>query len=208
MVKVARIYMRVSGKSQSLERQERLIIDAKEAGYYVAAIYREKASGAIVNRPELQRMILDLQPGELVVAERIDRISRLPLPQAQALIKAIHEKGAKLSIPGIFDFSDLVAESEGITRIVLESVQEMLLKLALQMARDDYEERRRRQQEGIVLAKEKGLFTGRRPDKMLHERIKTLRLANFSIAETARIAGCSEASVKRVWSKCNDKKKH
>ncbi len=56
------------------------------------------------------------------------------------------------------------------------------------------------------LAKEKGLFTGRRPDKMLHERIKTLRLANFSIAETARIAGCSEASVKRVWSKRNNKK--
>lgn len=199
MVKVARIYMRVSGKSQSLERQERLIADAKEAGYYIAAIYREKASGARADRPELQRMIADLQPDELVVAERIDRISRLPLPQAQALIDAIHEKGAKLSIPGIFDFSDIVAESEGITKIVLESVQEMLLKLALQMARDDYEERRRRQQEGIELAKEKGLFTGRRPDKVLHERIRTLRSANFSIAETARIAGCSEASVKRVW---------
>lgn len=191
--------MRASSKSQSLERQERLIADAREAGYYIAAVYREKASGAIADRPELMRMISDLQPGEIVVAERIDRISRLPLPQAQALIDTIHEKGAKLSIPGIFDFSDLLEESEGVTRIVLESVQEMLLKLALQMARDDYEERRRRQQEGIELAKEKGLFTGRRPDKILHERIMTLRSANFSIAETARIAGCSEASVKRVW---------
>ncbi|MGC3875342.1 recombinase family protein [Halomonas sp. GXIMD04776] len=207
MVKVARIYMRASSKFQSLERQERLIADAREAGYYIAAVYREKASGAIVDRPELMRMISDLQPGELVVAERIDRISRLPLPQAQALIDTIHEKGAKLSIPGIFDFSDLVEESEGITRIVLESVQEMLLKLALQMARDDYEERRRRQQEGIELAKEKGLFTGRRPDKTLHERIMALRSANFSIAETARIAGCSEASVKRVWAARIDKKK-
>ncbi|WP_049772886.1 recombinase family protein [Nitrosococcus watsonii] len=42
----------------------------------VAAIYREKASGARADRPELQRMISDLQPGELVVSERIDRISR------------------------------------------------------------------------------------------------------------------------------------
>ncbi|ARS53524.1 recombinase family protein [Kushneria konosiri] len=201
MGKIARIYMRVSDESQSLERQERLITDAQEAGYYIAAIYREKASGARADRPELQRMISDLQSGDLVIAERIDRISRLPLPQAQALIDVIHAKGARLSIPGILDFSDLVAESEGITKIVLESVQEMLLKLALQMARDDYEERRRRQLEGISLAKKKGLFTGRRPDKVLHERIRTLRSANFSIAETARIAGCSEASVKRVWSK-------
>lgn len=201
MIKVARIYMRASSKTQSLERQERLISDAREAGYYVAAVYREKASGAIADRPELMRMISDLQPGELVVAERIDRISRLPLPKAQALIDTIHEKGAKLSIPGVFDFSDLVKETEGITKIVLESVQEMLLKLALQMARDDYEERRRRQQEGIELAKEKGLFTGRRPNKELHERIRALRSAKFSISDTARIAGCSEASVKRVWSK-------
>ena len=40
-------------------------------------IYREKASGARPDRPELLRMIADLQPGEVVVAEKIDRISRL-----------------------------------------------------------------------------------------------------------------------------------
>ena len=31
-------------------------------------------------------MIADLQPGEVVVAEKIDRISRLPLPEAVAMI--------------------------------------------------------------------------------------------------------------------------
>ena len=38
-------------------------------------IYREKASGARADRPELLRMIDELQPGEVVVAERIDRIN-------------------------------------------------------------------------------------------------------------------------------------
>ena len=43
---------------------------------YIAGVYREKASGARADRPELLRMIADLQPGEVVVAEKIDRISR------------------------------------------------------------------------------------------------------------------------------------
>nr|WP_287320010.1 hypothetical protein [Mesorhizobium sp.] len=39
---------------------------------------------------------------------------------------------------------------DGVARIVLEAVQDMLLRLALQMARDDYETRRERQRQGIV----------------------------------------------------------
>ena len=77
-VKVARIYMRVSTDAQDLARQEAIATSARAAGFYVAGIYREKASGARADRPELLRMIQDLQPGEAVVAEKIDRISRLP----------------------------------------------------------------------------------------------------------------------------------
>ncbi|MCH1990983.1 recombinase family protein, partial [Achromobacter xylosoxidans] len=75
---VARLYMRVSTEEQDLERQEAIIAAAKAAGFYLAGIYREKASGARVDRPELLRMINDLQPGEAVIAEKIDRLSRLP----------------------------------------------------------------------------------------------------------------------------------
>jgi len=63
--------------------------------YYVAAVYREKASGARSDRPELLRMIEDLQPGEVVIAEKIDRISRLPLAEAEKLVDAIKAKGAR-----------------------------------------------------------------------------------------------------------------
>ena len=96
-------------------------------------------------------MIADLQPGEVVVPEKIDRISRLPLAEAEQLIASIRAKGAKLAIPGVVDWSDLAAGAEGVARIVLESVQELLLKLALQMAHDDYETRRERQRQGIQL---------------------------------------------------------
>ncbi|TNV44335.1 resolvase, partial [Corallococcus exiguus] len=136
---VARLYMRVSTEEQDLERQEAIIAAAKAAGFYLAGIYREKASGARVDRPELLRMINDLQPGEAVIAEKIDRLSRLPLAEAEKLVATIQAKGARLAIPGVVDLSDLANEAEGVAKIVLEAMQSMLLRLALQMAREDYE---------------------------------------------------------------------
>jgi len=198
-VKIARIYMRVSTDEQDLTRQNAVIESARAAGFYVAGIYREKASGARADRPELLRLIADLQPGDVVVAERIDRISRLPLPEAERLIASIRERGGRLSVPGVVDLSELSADSDGTTKIVLESVQEMLLKLALQMARDDYEDRRERLRQGVELAKQAGKYTGRKTDHAMHGRIVALRGAGHSIKKTAELAGCSESQVKRVW---------
>lgn len=198
LAKVARIYMRVSTEAQDLERQEGIAQAARAAGYYVAGIYREKASGARADRPELLRMIDDLQPGEIVVTEKIDRISRLPLAEAERLVASIRAKGARLSVPGIIDLAELAAEAQGVPRIVLESVQDMLLKLALQMARDDYEDRRERQRQGIALAKASGRYAGRKTDAAMHQRIAALRAGGNSIAETAKLAGCSTSQVKRV----------
>ena len=197
-IRAARVYLRVSTEEQDLSRQEAIVAGARTAGYYVAAIYREKASGARPDRPELLRMIEDLQPGEVVVAEKIDRISRLPLPEAELLVAAIRAKGARLAVPGIVDLSDLVADSAGVARIVLEAVQNMLLRVALQTARDDYDIRRERQREGIEMAKRAGRYTGRRADAAQHRRIVSLRQAGMSIAKTAELAGCSIAQVKRV----------
>ncbi|HBQ4233501.1 MULTISPECIES: recombinase family protein [Acinetobacter] len=167
---VARVYLRVSTDAQDLERQEAITTAAKAAGYYVAGIYREKASGARADRPELLRMIGDLQPGEVVIAEKIDRISRLPLPEAQ-----------------------------GVAKIVLEAVQIMLFRLALQMARDDYEDRRERQRQGIELARQAGRYKGRRADPKRRAQVVALRKSGYSINKTAELAGYSAAQVKRIW---------
>jgi DNA invertase Pin-like site-specific DNA recombinase len=200
-LKVARVYLRVSTKEQDLERQESLVELTKGAGYYIAKVYREKASGASATRPELLKMIEDLQPDEVVVAEKLDRISRLPLPEATMLIASIRAKGAKLAVPGVVDFSDLAKDANGVTKIVIESVQEMLLKLALQGARDDYEDRRERQRQGIALAKEKRIYKGRVANTTMHDKIIKLRGAAHSIHNTADLLGCSVATVTRVWAK-------
>jgi DNA invertase Pin-like site-specific DNA recombinase len=192
-MKNARIYLRVSTQEQDLSRQEQIIENAKAAGFYIAGTYKEKASGVSLDRPELSRLINELQTG--------DRISRLPLPEAEKLIKSIQEKGAKLSVPGIVDLSELAVEADGVTKIVLDSVQEMLLKLALQMAHDDYTIRRERQRQGIALAKTAKKFTGRKPNDLVNKTIVDLRRAGKTINDTARLTKSSVSHVKAIWAK-------
>lgn len=198
-MKIARIYFRVSTDAQDLTRQEHIERSTRDAGYYIAGLYREKASGARYDRPELHRMINDLQAGDVVIAEHIDRISRLPLADAERLIQSIQAKGARLAIPDIVDLSELAAASDGVAKIVLEAVQAMLLKIALQMARDDYLTRRERQRQGIALAKAAGKYSGRITDTGAHDRIIALRAAGHSIKKTSELVPCSESQVKRVW---------
>lgn len=198
-MKIARLYLRVSTDQQDLARQAGIEHSARVAGYYVAGIYREKASGARADRPELLRMISDLQPGEVVVAEKIDRLTRLPLIEAEKLVQAIQAKGARLAVPGLVDLSEMAAGVDGVAKIVLEAVQALLLRLALYMARDDYEIRRERQRQGIQLARAAGKYAGRRPDSVTHQRVIALRQRGETIRGTAALAGCSVSQVKRLW---------
>jgi DNA invertase Pin-like site-specific DNA recombinase len=195
---VARVYLRVSTDLQDLTRQEAIVEAAKAEGYYVAGIYQEKASGARPDRPELLRMIGDLQPGEVVIAEKIDRISRLPLPEAERLIASIQAKGARLAVPGVIDLSDFTANATGVSKIVLEAVQEMLLKLAVQMARNDYEDRRERQRQGIALAAAQK-YRGRPANLKRRYQVIALRQAGKTIRETATLTGYTGTHVKRIW---------
>ncbi|KWS64742.1 hypothetical protein BKM20_29375 [Pseudomonas avellanae] len=63
---------------------------------------------------------------------------------------------------GIFRGSGLhpqLAEaSSGVAKVVLQGLQDMLLRVALQIARDDFEDRRERQRQGIDLAKSAGRY--------------------------------------------------
>lgn len=109
------------------------------------------------------------------------------------------DKGAKLAIPGVVDLSELAESSTGVTAIVLQSVQDLLLKIALQMARDDFETRRFRQKSGIEAAKAKGdVYRGRPVDQGMHIKIQELLAAGFSVRKTANLASCSTFSVQKV----------
>nr|AVI43705.1 hypothetical protein [Klebsiella pneumoniae] len=58
---------------------------------------------------------------------------------------------------------------------MLKAVNGMLLDMLAAIARKDYEDRRRRQSEGISKAKAEGKYRGRVADAQKHELIRTLR---------------------------------
>lgn len=200
--KACRIYQRVSTSGQDLSRQQQLVVDAEAAGFYVAAVYSEKVSGTVASRPELNRLIADLKKGDVVIAESLDRISRLPLAEGEALIARITEKGAKIAVPDLIDLSDIIASTtDPLVQIVLDANQKMMLKIALHMARKDYEQRASKQASGIEVAKTKGVYKGRKPDTVVNSKIIELRALGYTIAKVASTLHVSESQVKLIMKK-------
>ena len=200
--KNCRIYQRVSTSSQDLSRQQQLVDDAEAAGFYVAGVYSEKISGTVASRPELNRLIADLKKGDVVIAESLDRISRLPVAEGEALIAEITAKGAKISVPDLIDLSEIIDNSpDEMVRIVLEANQKMMLKIALHMARKDYEQRATKQASGIAVAKTKGVYKGRKPDTVANAKIVELRKQKYTIAKIASTLNVSESQVKLILKK-------
>jgi DNA invertase Pin-like site-specific DNA recombinase len=64
-------YARVSTNGQDLAAQ-----DAELAGAGCAKVFREKASGAKTDRPELAKLIRRLEAGDVLAVTRLDRLAR------------------------------------------------------------------------------------------------------------------------------------
>lgn len=209
---IARIYQRVSTKGQELERQDALRASAEAKGYMVVATYSEKESGTSEKRPELLRMMADLNKGDIIIAEHLDRITRLPLDKAEALMKQIKDKGALVSVPGLIELPKV--EEVGIASIVMETMQEMLVKLALYQCRQDWETRRERQRQGIAIKKEadqgkpleQRTYKGRKADTVTNAKIVELRDLGFTIATIASKLCVSESQVKLILKRHKEQK--
>jgi DNA invertase Pin-like site-specific DNA recombinase len=82
-------YARVSTYGQNLEAQ---LDELDKAG--CGKIFREKASGAQVSRPELQKMLRALSADDVVTVTRIDRLARSTF-DLFAIVKRIVDAGAQ-----------------------------------------------------------------------------------------------------------------
>src|ERR671913_2603399 len=73
-----RAYLRASTEDQDATRARAdLEALAKEHGLTIAATYVEHESGASLARPELFRLLADARPGDILLVEQVDRLSRL-----------------------------------------------------------------------------------------------------------------------------------
>ncbi len=80
-------YARVSTNGQTLELQ---LEQLGKAG--CEKIYRETASGARTDRPQLQSLLKGLQPGSTLVVTRLDRLARSTI-DLLTIIKTIADSG-------------------------------------------------------------------------------------------------------------------
>lgn len=85
---MTRGYARVSTADQTLETQ---ITALTAAGAEV--VYQEKISGAREDRPELIRLMSDMQPGDVLLVCALDRLARSTL-QILTLLKEVSDRGA------------------------------------------------------------------------------------------------------------------
>ncbi|MBK0123667.1 recombinase family protein [Pantoea sp. S61] len=198
-------YLRASTQEQdALRAKTRLKDFAQLHNHRIAGWYVENASGAALHRPELMRLLQDTEPGDAILIEQVDRLSRLDDNGWASLKKMINEKSLSiisLDLP-TSHLALSTSSTDDFTSSMLRAVNNMMLDMLAAIARKDYEDRLRRQMEGIKSAREKGKYRGRLADKEKHELIRTLRKENGkSINETARLAGVSRMTVIRA---CKD----
>ncbi|MEO1610426.1 MAG: recombinase family protein [Pseudomonadota bacterium] len=193
-------YLRASTKEQNAGRAKSALIKfAENKGQQVSAWFEENESGATLKRPELFRLLNIAQRDDVLLIEQVDRISRLNAEDWLSLKSAILGKGIRivaLDLPTSHQM--LQPNRDTFTDRILEAVNGMLLDMLAATARKDYDDRRRRQAEGIAAAKSEGRYRGRKVNTDLHNSIAALLRSKQSYGEIQKTLGCSRSTIAKV----------
>lgn len=142
-------YIRVSSEDQNIERQKELL-----KAYQIDKFFIEKVSGAnIKQRIELQKMMEYVREGDIVLVESISRFGR-SLQDLLFLINQLNNKGVQ--------FKSLKEGNIDTTT----PTGKLVFSIFSSLAEFERETIRQRQAEGIALAKEKGVYKGRKKIKI------------------------------------------
>jgi DNA invertase Pin-like site-specific DNA recombinase len=193
-------YLRASTSEQDASRaKDQLKAFAAERGLKVAAWYVENESGTKLARPELFRLLADSQPGDILLVEQVDRLSRLTAADWERLkadLSARRVRIVALDLPTSWTMA--TNASDEFTGRMFEAINGMLLDMLAAVARKDYDDRRRRQAQGQVKAKAEGKYKGRPEDTGRNEGIAGMLAAGQSWGAIQNITGCSRATIAKI----------
>lgn len=115
--------------------------------------------------------------------------------QLKAIIKSKGIRVVSLDLPTSHQF---MQHSDEFTGRMLTAINDLMLDMLAAVARKDYQDRRRRQREGIEKAKLEGKYKGRGENKALLANVEMLLKDKKSYSTIIRLLGCSRATVAKV----------
>jgi DNA invertase Pin-like site-specific DNA recombinase len=161
--------------------------DAELMAAGCAKVFKEKISGAKTDRPELAKVIRRLEPGDVLLVTRLDRLARSTRDLLNVLA-AVGERGA--GFKSLKDaWADTTTAHGRLMLTVLGGLAEFERELI--MARTG---------EGRLRAKARGVRFGRPRSLTPHQRQEAMqRLADGEVqADLARSYGVSQATISRL----------
>jgi DNA invertase Pin-like site-specific DNA recombinase len=174
-------YARVSTNGQDLAGQ---IAELQAAG--CGKIYREKISGARTDRQELRKLLRAIEPGDVLMVSRLDRLARSTRDLLN-ILDAIAQAGA-----GFRSLKDAWADTT--------TPHGRLLTILGGLAEFERELIRSRTGEGRKRAKARGVRFGRPPKLNSHQRQEALQrlAAGETQADIARTFGVDATTIGRL----------
>jgi DNA invertase Pin-like site-specific DNA recombinase len=150
-------------------------------------VFKEKASGAKTDRPELAKLIRRLEPGDVVVVVRLDRLAR----STRDLLNVLDEIGKRgAGFRSLRDaWADTTTPHGRLMLTVLGGLAEF--ERSLIVARTD---------EGRKRAKERGVKFGRPKKLTPHQRQEALQrlAAGETQSDVARTFNLSASTISRL----------
>jgi DNA invertase Pin-like site-specific DNA recombinase len=175
-------YARVSSQDQHLEGQ---IEGLKAAG--AEKVFQEKISGARADRPQLTKLMAALQPGDVVVVTKLDRLGR----STRELLNLIEQIGAAGAVfKSLGDtWADTTTAHGRLMLTVLAGLAEFERSLIIS-----------RTSEGRKRAMANGVKFGRKPKLSDYQRKEALRrrAAGETLAEIARSYRVDSSMISRL----------
>lgn len=194
-----RAYLRASTEDQDAQRARAQIESfAAEHGLQIAAFYVENESGAKLARPELFRLLGDCRPGDVLLIEQVDRLSRLTAADWAKLRTELDQRRVRVVALDLPTSWMLTAHHDEFTARLFGAMNAMMLDVLAAVARKDYEDRRRRQAQGVAKAKAEGRYRGRPVDEDRHQGIAVMLKAGVSWSDIQAATKCSRATIARV----------
>ena len=195
-------YIRVSSVDQNEDRQ---LVALHGKGVADKNIFMDKQSGKDFERPQYKRMVKKLKPGDLLYVLSIDRLGRNYADVQQQWRVLTKEKKVDICV---LDMELLDTRRE--KNLLGTFIADLVLQILSFVAESERNSIRKRQAEGIVAARERGVRFGR-PLLLLPENFENAAEAwnekQISLQQAAKLCRMSVSTFYRkakAVRKCNE----